>query len=93
MVNQQVREAVEIGAVTIERAVVPAHPAVGAVFPAEVRRFDYGADEDFVAKLSGGQFRRALMEICLRGPGSLESFSSRKLRTVNHAASKGSFAS
>ena len=50
VIEEEVGEFVEFGAIAFEVAVGAAHSAVMAVFAADVGKFDNGADEDFTAE-------------------------------------------
>src|SRR5687767_8850919 len=54
VVQEQIREFVEFGAITVQIAIRAAHSAVMAVFPTEIGEFHNGADEDFRAKMLAG---------------------------------------
>lgn len=51
VIEEKIGEFVEFGAIAIEIAIGAAHSAVMAVFAADVREFDNGADEDFAAEM------------------------------------------
>jgi hypothetical protein len=50
MMNQQFGELFVLGAITVQRAIVAAHPAIGAVLAAKIRDFNDRADENIPAE-------------------------------------------
>ena len=60
MLEQQFGDLFVPGAIAGEIAILAAHPAVGAVFPAEIGDLHHGAHEDllaeFLARRGGGAF-------------------------------------
>jgi hypothetical protein len=54
VVDEQFGQLIVTGTEARQAAVVPPHPAVGAVLPAMIGNLDHGAQEDPLAKSGGG---------------------------------------
>jgi len=54
VVDEQVGQFIMIGAEAVEGAIIPAHAAIRAVFPAIIGDFNDGAEEDFTSESAGG---------------------------------------
>src|ERR1041384_6333386 len=84
MMQQEVGDHLELRAVTVERLVVPAHPAIIAVLTAEIRDLHDSADEHLPAELLRGQFSRHRVPASLFSPAGMQHRGIRKESFSNH---------
>ena len=65
MFADQLGQLVRLRAITVEGGIIAAHAAVVAVFAAEVRDFNHGADERLVSKNAAGNDDGSFMQLVL----------------------------
>ena len=78
MPEEQFSQLIGVGAKARESAVVPAHAAVGAVFPAEIRHFHYCADENAPSKVVSSRQCGFFMKGSLRVAAQLQLLGGRR---------------
>ena len=62
VIEEKIGEFVEFGAIAVKVTIGAAHSAVMAIFAANVRKFDNGADEDFAAEMFARGCGGAIMQ-------------------------------
>ena len=72
VLDQHLGKLLVMRAKTLQGAVVAAHPAVGAVFAAEVGNLDHGPHKDLAVELFAGGFGGAAMQCGLGRPGGFQ---------------------
>ena len=87
MVHEQFRQLIEPGAVPGEGAVVAPHPAIGAIFPAEIGDLDHAAQENPASEFFSGGAGGAAVEGELGLAARFQNVDRWEKRLVNHRLS------